>query len=74
MYRTHARCQNERLQRGIPVRILGIKGAHTQGRPHHMNPGLRPYIPPVKTIPGGYPHLRQIIIAIIRGCWGLLGH
>ena len=40
----------------------GSQGAQTADYPRHTNPGLRPHTPPVKNIPGGHPHLPQIII------------
>ena len=41
--------------------FCGSQGAQTPDYPRHTNPGLRPHTPPVKHIPGGQPHLPQII-------------
>jgi len=68
----HARCQKERVPEeaeiGVFLMIFDFftrpQGARTPDYPRHTNPGLRPHTPPVKNIPGGQPHLPQMIIFI----------
>ena len=70
--RTHTGCQNggplERPEELLPVGYDDWsgrpQGAPTADYPRDVFDAIRPHTPPVKYIPGGQPHLPQIIIII----------
>ena len=59
----HARTQKERVPDEAKIGVFSMsfdfftspQGARTPDNPPYANPGLRPYTPPVKNIPGGPP-------------------
>ena len=82
IYISHARPPKERVPEEAEIGVFPKsfdfftrpQGARTPDPPPHTNPGLRPYTPPVKNIPGGYPHLPQISYCYIIITLLLLDH